>query len=97
MPATCQSPTTLFKAALTPVRNTHDFFFERDYPDVTILDDIFARLRSASQAKSALQTQLRMDPDIFDKALEKLWIHGGAVLDFAETSAAARTIGASRT
>ena len=25
-----------------------------------------------------------MDPDIFDKALEKLWIHGGAVLDFAE-------------
>jgi superfamily II DNA helicase RecQ len=25
-----------------------------------------------------------MDPDVFDKALEKLWIHGGAMLDFAE-------------
>jgi superfamily II DNA helicase RecQ len=25
-----------------------------------------------------------MDPDVFDKALEKLWIHGGAILDFAE-------------
>jgi superfamily II DNA helicase RecQ len=25
-----------------------------------------------------------MDPDLFDKALEKLWIHGGAVLDYAE-------------
>ena len=25
-----------------------------------------------------------MDEDIFDKALEKLWIHKGAVVDFAE-------------
>lgn len=65
-------------------RYTHDFFFERDYPEVTVLDGIFARLRSESQEKSVLLGQLRMDPDIFDKALEKLWIHGGALLDFAE-------------
>jgi superfamily II DNA helicase RecQ len=25
-----------------------------------------------------------MDPEVFDKALEKLWTHGGAVVDFAE-------------
>ena len=25
-----------------------------------------------------------MDPDVFDKAIEKLWIHGGALVDFAE-------------
>jgi superfamily II DNA helicase RecQ len=65
-------------------RFTHDFFFERDYPDVTVLNGIFARLRPEPQEKSALQEQLRMDPDLFDKALEKLWIHGGAVLDYAE-------------
>src|SRR6266702_1259570 len=65
-------------------RYTHDFFFERDYPEVTVLDAIFARLKPQPQEKAALQKQLRMDPDIFDKALEKLWIHGGAVLDFAE-------------
>jgi superfamily II DNA helicase RecQ len=29
-----------------------------------------------------------MDPDVFDKALEKLWIHGGAVLDYAENVSA---------
>jgi superfamily II DNA helicase RecQ len=29
-----------------------------------------------------------MDPDPFDKALEKLWIHGGAVLDYAENVSA---------
>ena len=65
-------------------RYTHDFFFERDYPEVTVLDAIFARLGPQPQEKAAIQKQLRMDPDIFDKALEKLWIHGGAVLDFAE-------------
>jgi len=27
---------------------------------------------------------VRIDPDVFDKALEKLWIHGGAVVDAAE-------------
>jgi superfamily II DNA helicase RecQ len=65
-------------------RHTHDFFFERDYPDVTVLDGIFAGLRPEPQEKSALQERLRMDPDLFDKALEKLWIHGGAMLDYAE-------------
>ena len=27
---------------------------------------------------------MRVEPDVFDKALEKLWIHGGAAVDFAE-------------
>jgi superfamily II DNA helicase RecQ len=65
-------------------RYTHDFFFERDYPDVTVLDAIFNRLRAEAMEKAVLQKQMRMDPDLFDKALEKLWIHGGAVLDYAE-------------
>uniref|UniRef100_Q01NZ0 ATP-dependent DNA helicase RecQ n=1 Tax=Solibacter usitatus (strain Ellin6076) TaxID=234267 RepID=Q01NZ0_SOLUE len=65
-------------------RRTHDFFFERDYPDVSILDALFHRLRAEPVEKSALQRQLRTDADAFDKALEKLWIHGGALVDFAE-------------
>ena len=67
-------------------RYTHDFFFERDYPDVAILDKIYARLTPDPQEKAALQKHLRIDPDIFDKALEKLWIHRGALLDFAENA-----------
>jgi superfamily II DNA helicase RecQ len=35
-----------------------------------------------------LQKQMRMDPDLFDKALEKLWIHGGAAVDYAENVSA---------
>ena len=65
-------------------RYTHDFFFERDYPDVAALDGIFARLRSEPQEKAALERQVRMDEEVFDKALEKLWTHAGAVIDFAE-------------
>ena len=65
-------------------RRTHDFFFERDYPDVKVLDGIFGRLRAEPVEKAVLQKQLRMDAEVFDKALEKLWIHGGAVVDFAE-------------
>jgi len=65
-------------------RRTHDFFFERDYPDVKILDAIFHRLGVELIEKSRLQHQVKMDVDSFDKALEKLWIHGGALVDFAE-------------
>jgi RecQ family ATP-dependent DNA helicase len=65
-------------------RYTHDFFFERDYPAVAVLDAMFARLQPAPMEKAALQKQMRMDSDLFDKVLEKLWIHGGAMLDSAE-------------
>ncbi len=65
-------------------RYTHDFFFERDYPAVAVLDAMFARLRPEPMEKAALQQQMQMDSDVFDKALEKLWIHGGATLDSAE-------------
>jgi RecQ family ATP-dependent DNA helicase len=65
-------------------RYTHDFFFERDYPDVSVLEGIFNLLGGEPRAKRELQNQLPMDPDVFDRALEKLWTHGGALVDFAE-------------
>jgi DNA topoisomerase-3 len=68
-------------------RRTHDFFFERDYPDVAVLDAIFQRLGAEPVEKTALQHQMRMDVDSFDKAIEKLWIHGGAQVDYAENIA----------
>ena len=67
-------------------RYTHDFFFERDYPDVAVLDKLYKLLNDEPQPKDALCKRMSMDPESFDKALEKLWIHGGAVLDFAENA-----------
>ena len=65
-------------------RYTHDFFFERDYPDVQVLDEIFKRLTKHAVEKEALRASLRMGQELFDKALEKLWVHGGALVDYAE-------------
>jgi DNA topoisomerase III len=65
-------------------RFTHDFFFNRDYPDVTVLDQIYGQLRPEPTPKASLQKQLRLDPDLFEKALEKLWTHSGATIDFEE-------------
>ncbi|MBZ5627098.1 MAG: ATP-dependent DNA helicase [Acidobacteriia bacterium] len=65
-------------------RRTHDFFFERNYPDISFLEALFHQLRPEPEEKAALQEKSRMDPDVFDRVLEKLWIHGGAQVDFAE-------------
>jgi len=65
-------------------RHTHDFFFGRDYPPVALLDRIFATLAEQPQTKETVRKLAKMEEDIFDKALEKLWIHKGAVVDFAE-------------
>jgi DNA topoisomerase-3 len=65
-------------------RHTHDFFFGRDYPPVELLDRIFAKLGAQPQSKETVRKLAAMGEDIFDKALEKLWIHKGAVLDYAE-------------
>jgi len=65
-------------------RYTHDHFFERDYPPVAVLSKLYGLLTEQPQEKESLQQRARMDEDSFGKALEKLWIHGGAAVDFAE-------------
>ncbi len=65
-------------------RHTHDFFLERDYPEVTVLDRIFTALDENPVEKAKLQKRLKIEADLFDKALEKLWIHGGAGVDYQD-------------
>ena len=65
-------------------RHTHDFFFERDYPDARFLDQIFQRLRADPQPRELVEKQCRTPAAIFEKALEKLWTHGGAMVDASD-------------
>jgi DNA topoisomerase-3 len=65
-------------------RHTHDFFFERDYPDVLLLDRIYGSLREEPQPREFLEKQSRAAADVFETALEKLWSHGGAVVDASD-------------
>jgi DNA topoisomerase-3 len=62
-------------------RKTHEFFHERDYPEPAVLKRIHDALSAREQPRDDLARRVDMAEDTFDKALEKLWIHGGAVVD----------------
>jgi ATP-dependent DNA helicase RecQ len=70
-------------------RRTHDFFIQRDYPDVDLLDKIHRRLSARPVHFEDLRDSLQMDADVFAKALEKLAVHGGASVDFEDHVTAA--------
>jgi DNA topoisomerase-3 len=62
-------------------RRTHEWFLDRDYPDVSVLRTVHRALGDTAVPRAALEQDLRMDPETIEKALEKLWIHGGAGVD----------------
>jgi RecQ family ATP-dependent DNA helicase len=63
-------------------QRTHDFFLNRDYPPADHLQEVFRVLTEEPQPVEELRARSRLDEDEFDKALEKLEIHGGARMDF---------------
>jgi RecQ family ATP-dependent DNA helicase len=63
-------------------QKTHDFFLSRDYPPVDHLNQVFKALKDEPQAVEELREASRLGEEEFDKALEKLEIHGGARVDF---------------
>jgi superfamily II DNA helicase RecQ len=58
-------------------RKTHDFFLKRDYPDVSVLDKLAAALGERPANAQTLRKKARITKANFEKALEKLSIHGG--------------------
>ncbi len=62
-------------------RHRHDFFFNRDYPEPDVLDRIFHLLNANAVPKETLAKRSGLDPDLFDTALDKLWVHRGAHID----------------
>ncbi len=63
-------------------QRTHDFFLNRDYPPVANLQQVFRSLGNDPQPVEELREASRLGDEEFDKALEKLEIHGGARMDF---------------
>lgn len=61
-------------------RKTHEFFHERDYPDPLELAAIFGKLPKTPTARAALnKKRSRAAREGFERALEKLIVHGGAL------------------
>ena len=62
-------------------RRNHEYFHSRDYPDVSVLDQIFRTLAAESRPGEKVRRKVGLDEEAFEKALEKLWLHGGAQID----------------
>jgi DNA topoisomerase-3 len=58
-------------------RKTHEFFRKRDYPDVTVLEKLFDALGARAVNAQTLRKKAHVNKAELEKALEKLWIHGG--------------------
>ncbi|MGA2350168.1 MAG: ATP-dependent DNA helicase RecQ [Terracidiphilus sp.] len=63
-------------------QRTHDFFLSRDYPPVEQLQQVYRTLKDEAQPVEDLRAASKLAEEEFDKALEKLEIHGGARVDF---------------
>jgi RecQ family ATP-dependent DNA helicase len=63
-------------------QRTHDFFLSRDYPPADHLQQVYRTLREDPQPFEELRAASKLGEEEFDKALEKLEIHGGARVDF---------------
>jgi RecQ family ATP-dependent DNA helicase len=70
-------------------QKTRDFFLSRDYPPVDHLQDVFRLLTESPQPVDELRAKLRLSEEEFDKAFEKLEIHGGARVEFGSPRRAA--------
>ncbi len=68
-------------------RRTHEFFHERDYPEPELLERVARDLPREPEPVAALREASDLDPDVFDRVLEKLLIHGGARTGAGETVA----------
>ena len=62
-------------------RKTHEFFWDRDYPEPTDLQRLYNALTDEPRTVEELEGRVVHGGMVFEKALEKLWIHGGAIID----------------
>jgi DNA topoisomerase-3 len=62
-------------------QKTHEFFLQRDYPELEVLEMIAASLCAGPEDLDAIQRRTQLDEQELEKGIEKLWIHGGARVD----------------
>jgi superfamily II DNA helicase RecQ len=68
---------------------THEFFLKRDYPPMDAVQRVYRALTAEPQPLDEIRQMLLQDPkngdldeETFGKAIEKLFIHGGAQVDY---------------
>ena len=62
-------------------RKIHEHFHEKSYPPVSNFKELTDMLTDAALPKEELQKRSGIPLDAFERMLDKLWIHGGALVD----------------
>jgi DNA topoisomerase III len=62
-------------------RRTHEFFLERDYPDTAELVRTYAALGEEPVLRGSLARRLKLEDDVLERILDKLWLHGAVHVD----------------
>jgi DNA topoisomerase-3 len=58
--------------------HTHGFFIDRDYPPTDVVRAIYKELERGPVTLEALAQKSRLGtPEVIEKAVDKLWLHGG--------------------
>ena len=65
-------------------RKTHEFFLEKGYPDPSVLAKVYKALRDEAEPKDTVRRRARIAEEDFARALVKLWIHRGAIVEGAD-------------
>jgi len=65
-------------------RHTHEYFLRRDYPEPEVLQRVFAALTEEATPREELRRGVGLGDEELVAALDKLWVHGGAVVDADE-------------
>ncbi len=63
-------------------QRTHDFFLKRDYPPIDTMQQVYKALSAEPTPLDEIRAALSLDEETFSKAIEKLFIHGGAAVDY---------------
>ena len=63
-------------------QRTHDFFLKRDYPPLDTMQLVYRALNNEPRPLDEIRETLKVDEETFSKAIEKLFIHGGAAVDY---------------
>ncbi len=62
-------------------RHIHLFLHEKNYPDESVMQSLYQTLKPVNQTRDKVWKKSRLTEEVFDNAIEKLWVHGGALVD----------------
>ena len=74
-------------------RRLHDFLRDRSYPPATALRSLLRQVPGEGIEREALLQRCRLEEDVAEAALDKLWVHGAVAIDASDVVTAEATQG----